>query len=519
MTARIVMPLLAMILIATACQTTASEPENVSTTGAIENTTLPSPTTAAPTSGSDSETARSPIPQTTPPAIDPLTGRWVQTNLGLDGLLVIPLGLIWDGKHFYILQRVAFGDMRVWRSVDALAWEELPSLGTFTMAEGGPITLLSHGDWLIAAGRHGEEATVWIYEGESPWREVPLGESLGESRGISSLAVAGPNLVAFGSSVDATEPIVERHAKIWVSGSGDTWTEVGSGLFEDFSRAIAVVPLGDGVVALANQSTIDADGRYLKLAPLLVTSTDGVEWETLDFDLGEQTFNAVTGGEQLRLFSRSSIYQSDDGESWTRLPIDVSGIADDVITHAVGLFNGHLVATGGALGDDDHFGPIEFPAAWTYAGGGEWHELGSLDTFTVPGLIGGGISGGDRFVANGNTATEGSPNDGWALYTFVIELPVEDVLLSWVNQTGLGQVDPIVWTRRLDRACAEGVWHDDIARQLANEFIAEDLPLTLRDDGAVPNSGEAAQALWIMAVNYCRADFPAGEIADGAPTP
>ncbi len=96
---------------------------------------------------------------------------------------------------------------------------------------------------------------------------------------------------------------------------------------------------------------------------------------------------------------------------------------------------------------------------------------------------------------------------------------VEDVLLNWVNQTGLGQVDPDVWTRRLDRACAEGVWEDDVARRLAAEFITEDLPYSMRDDGTTPPIGEAAQALWLMAVNYCRADFPAGEIADGTPTP
>ena len=517
MTARIVMLLLAMILIATACQTTASEPENVSTTAVIENTTTPATTTAAPTSGPESEAALSLIPQTTPAAIDPLTGRWLQTNLGLDGLLVIPRGLIWDGKHFYLMQRVAFGDIRVWRSVDALAWEELPSLGTFTMAEGGPITLLAHGDWLVAAGRRLDDATVWIYEGASPWREV----SLGVSGRITELAVAGPNLVAIGESPTPTdyEPILKRHVTIWASSEGASWIEVaGRDLFGEYSDAVGVTPFREGVLAVANRSEVDADGKIHKQPPLLATSIDGVEWQTLDVDLGEQTFNAVTGGGQLRLFSRSSVYQSDDGESWTRVPIDRSGIAG-VSWYSVALFRGHLVATGAVIGDDDHYGPVEFPAAWTYAGGGEWHELGALDTFTVPGIIRGGISGGDRFVANGNTATEGSPNDGWALYTFVIELPVEDVLLDWVNQTGLGQVDPIVWTRRLDRACAEGVWQDDVARRLANEFIAEDLPLTLRDEGAVPNIDEAAQALWIMAVNYCRADFPAGDIAEGAPTP
>ena len=56
-TARIVMPLLAVMLIATACQTTASEPENVSTTAVIENTTIPSTTTMAPDEATVASTA------------------------------------------------------------------------------------------------------------------------------------------------------------------------------------------------------------------------------------------------------------------------------------------------------------------------------------------------------------------------------------------------------------------------------------------------------------------------------
>ncbi len=122
-------------------------------------------------------------------------------------------------------------------------------------------------------------------------------------------------------------------------------------------------------------------------------------------------------------------------------------------------------------------------------------------------------------MANGREATDGSPDDGWSLYTFVIEFPVEDVVDNWINFTGLGQLDPVVWAERLGRACTEGVWEDDVAHRLADEFIAEDLPLSARADGAAPSTAEAAQALWLMAVNYCRADFPAGQIADGMPMP
>ena len=88
--------------------------------------------------------------------------------------------------------------------------------------------------------------------------------------------------------------------------------------------------------------------------------------------------------------------------------------------------------------------------------------------------------------------------------------------LLWVNQVGLAQHDPAVWRPRLLRACLEGVWEDEVAMRLAAEFIEEDLVVSVRAEGLGPPSVESgAQALWIMAVNFCRDSFPEGEIEDG----
>lgn len=91
-------------------------------------------------------------------------------------------------------------------------------------------------------------------------------------------------------------------------------------------------------------------------------------------------------------------------------------------------------------------------------------------------------------------------------------------IATWVNQLGLVQTDTVVWRQRLQRACIEGVWDDEIATRLAEEFIAEDLPLSVRsEDLGPPLVGDAAQALWTMAVNVCRNSFPEGEIEQGPP--
>ena len=91
---------------------------------------------------------------------------------------------------------------------------------------------------------------------------------------------------------------------------------------------------------------------------------------------------------------------------------------------------------------------------------------------------------------------------------------------TWVNQLGLSQADPVVWRQRLDRACTEGVWEEDVARELAEEFIQEDLAVSVRGEGLGPPSvDDGAQALWIMAVNVCRYAFPEGAIDSGPSSP
>lgn len=104
------------------------------------------------------------------------------------------------------------------------------------------------------------------------------------------------------------------------------------------------------------------------------------------------------------------------------------------------------------------------------------------------------------------------------------EIQITDDELStstahWPNLTGLMQTDPDVWRPRLQRACSQGAWDSAVAERLAAEFIEDDLPLSVRDDGSMPEVAEGALAVWLMARNTCGELFPAEAIEQGPPTP
>jgi len=87
---------------------------------------------------------------------------------------------------------------------------------------------------------------------------------------------------------------------------------------------------------------------------------------------------------------------------------------------------------------------------------------------------------------------------------------------TWINQLGLAQTDDTVWSRRLGMACTEGVWNPDVALRLAQQFIDEDLALSVRAAGrGKPTAAEGAKSLWIMAAQVCPEAFPDGAIAAG----
>jgi hypothetical protein len=100
----------------------------------------------------------------------------------------------------------------------------------------------------------------------------------------------------------------------------------------------------------------------------------------------------------------------------------------------------------------------------------------------------------------------------------VTDEELRPAVVTWVNQTGLVEDDADVWRQRLTEACDQGIWDDEVAMELADRYVDEDLDVAMEgvSDGTQLRA-RAAQALWIMAVQVCRDDFPVGEIEDGPP--
>lgn len=109
--------------------------------------------------------------------------------------------------------------------------------------------------------------------------------------------------------------------------------------------------------------------------------------------------------------------------------------------------------------------------------------------------------------------------------TTIVTSDIEDsalgpVMATWVNMLGLNQQDPDIWRSRLYEACTLGVWDKSVAVDLATRYIDEDASTSVRSEAMGPPSVEnAANALWLMATQVCRDNFPDEAIAAGPPFP
>jgi len=107
------------------------------------------------------------------------------------------------------------------------------------------------------------------------------------------------------------------------------------------------------------------------------------------------------------------------------------------------------------------------------------------------------------------------------LDTTIVTSDIEDsalgpVMATWVNMLGLNQQDPDIWRSRLYEACTLGVWDKSVAVDLATRYIDEDASTSVRSEAMGPPSVEnAANALWLMATQVCRDNFPDEAIAAG----
>jgi len=350
-------------------------------------------------------TSEPPVPQ--PTVIEPTTGRWVRTNPNLGGLLVDTRDLIWDGEAFYVLTRVGFGDVRIWRSADGLDWVEYPMFGPVGTLD-GPRSLLAAGDRLIAGGHRDGIATVWVYETGSPWREIPLGPGV-----IRFLAEIDGRFIAFGTSAapgpsGLTDP---HHAVIWASeGDAGTWDQfAGPEVFGDDSTAAGLTTGPSGVIALSQS------GPDLTTVAVAV-SADGITWREAETNLPQMHILSLAehdGGLAI-LSSRASVWRSTDGTEWA--PTELHSIEGSIGTQGLALLGDRLLLAGGV----NYVPPgseynATFPRVWLTDDGSSWMHLGPTDgVFAEEGIAYMVAASTDHVVMVGES---GGP-DEWAIFTF-----------------------------------------------------------------------------------------------------
>jgi hypothetical protein len=79
------------------------------------------------------------------------------------------------------------------------------------------------------------------------------------------------------------------------------------------------------------------------------------------------------------------------------------------------------------------------------------------------------------------------------------EKAIQDAAIVWFNETGLKQMDEDVWNDRLDALCA----NDPDYFGLAEQYVAEDAPLSSRSDGSLPDIKKAYRSLYGIRLQTC----------------
>jgi len=68
-----------------------------------------------------------------------------------------------------------------------------------------------------------------------------------------------------------------------------------------------------------------------------------------------------------------------------------------------------------------------------------------------------------------------------------------------------------VWQFRIRAACEAPIWEQDAARRLGEQYVAEDGG----DTASIRLVEDAAESLWLIAIQVCRDDFPQAAIDRG----
>ena len=306
-------------------------------------------------------------------------------------------------------------DGAVWRSADGLAWTQAESTGLEAPGTEEILGAAELGKRLVAVGTSSLSATesdgiAWFSSEGLEWERVTHAPFGGHGRQeIIRVTDGGPGVVAVGRD--------GAGAGVWVSEDGAAWEEVQSEVIATpglYLRGVA--KWRDGIVAVG---LVNAEGD--RDAAAIFGPPDATTWERADEEglaaPGKQSMISVTefgnalvavGSDERSGEADAAIWTSGDAQTWTQ--VSQATLVDEghEEIHAVTTVPGFGLIAGGS--DDGDAG------LWTSRDGQTWIRV-SDQVFAGPGdqVIRGFVQVGGQLIAAG---TNGADAGAW-----VIRLP------------------------------------------------------------------------------------------------
>ncbi len=212
-----------------------------------------------------------------------------------------------------------------WASKDADHWSLIeigrPDPDDFSFAVSVAAT---PGGGVVAVGRSGNRPVAWTSADGATWavHDVTTLGRPGEAERMTVVA-SGPDGMLAGGSVGPE--LLERHARLWRSPDGATWTPVPDDPAFDGAEVTALIPVDDGWLALGRIGT----GQRTS-GSVAWRSPDGKRWTRIDDPaLAKGWVRAVTRaadgsvvavGSEPDEIGAYTWRSTDDGRSWTLAP-------------------------------------------------------------------------------------------------------------------------------------------------------------------------------------------------------
>jgi len=173
---------------------------------------------------------------------------WEPSSLrgAIDLVAAVPGGLVAFGRDAQERRPI------VARSLDGVAWQELPPDSVFVFEAIGIASLVPFGGGLVAAGTDKMKgaATVWISEDGARWHRTPLEPDPGTS--IEHLLVVDERLVAVGTDSGRRRTGKPGSVAIWESRDGVSWERLNVSQLFATATATAVAAVKDTILIGGN---------------------------------------------------------------------------------------------------------------------------------------------------------------------------------------------------------------------------------------------------------------------------